>query len=171
VGELAVTAIGEDRPGIISRVTEVLFEKGGNLTDSTMTLLGGHFAIMLLYDTDEDPGELEAALERATADLGLGIRVGPAGAAGQSAPPTHVLTIYGSDRPGIVYRATTALADREVNVTDLTTRLLAAKRDVYACVMEVTVPADRDADAIAEAVRAASGDVEVNIKPLDVETF
>jgi hypothetical protein len=59
VPELAVTAVGADRPGIIARVTRVLYEHGGNLEDSSMTILGGHFAIMLLVDAPTDAATLE----------------------------------------------------------------------------------------------------------------
>jgi glycine cleavage system regulatory protein len=77
--QLAVTAIGTDRPGIIARVTGVLHEHGGNLEDSSMTILGGHFAIMLLVSCDAAPDALEEALRTATEDLGLVVTVRPVG--------------------------------------------------------------------------------------------
>jgi glycine cleavage system transcriptional repressor len=62
--ELAVTAIGQDRPGIVAAVTKVLHERGGNLEDSAMTILGGQFAIVLLVATEDDPDDLRQALAR-----------------------------------------------------------------------------------------------------------
>ncbi|MGE5762899.1 MAG: ACT domain-containing protein, partial [Mycobacterium leprae] len=59
---LAVTVIGPDRPGIITAVTGALAGLGGNLEDSTMTLLRGHFAMMLLAACAADPAEVESAL-------------------------------------------------------------------------------------------------------------
>lgn len=167
---LAVTTIGADRPGIIARVTGVLYEHGGNLTDSTMTILGGHFAIMLLVDIDVEPAALEEALAAACGDLELFIRVSEVGAGRDSAPPDHVLSVYGADRPGIVHRAATSLAKAGVNVTDLTTQVLGSDAPVYACVMEVAI-GEHDPLAIADAVRADVGEVEVSIHPLDVETL
>ena len=38
---LAVTVLGHDRPGIIAEVTGALAALGGNLEDSSMTLLRG----------------------------------------------------------------------------------------------------------------------------------
>jgi glycine cleavage system transcriptional repressor len=171
VPELAVTAVGADRPGIIARVTGVLLEHGGNLEDSSMTTLRGHFAIMLLVKADVDPAALERALADATADLGLVVTVRPVGPGVRSAPPTHLLSIYGSDRPGIVHAATSALADAGVNVTDLTTRVLEGERSVYAMMLEVALPAGVDAEELAASVRATVGDVETSIHPLDVDTF
>ena len=75
---LAVTAIGADRPGIVAAVTGVLTDHGGNIEDSTMSILGGHFAMMLVVaEADAGPDSadrLEDALER---------RRGPARARGR----------------------------------------------------------------------------------------
>ena len=170
---LAVTAVGADRPGIIARVTGVLLEHGGNLADSTMTILGGHFAILLLVDTDAAPARLEAALAEATADLGLVVAVRPVGEGAASTPPTHVLSVYGADQPGIVHGVTQVLADRSVNVTDLTTRVLEGDEPVYAMVLEVALPPQVQPQALVEAVRTTTGlqGLEASIHPLDVETF
>ncbi len=48
----AITVIGHDRPGIIAEATAALAGLGLNLEDSTMTLLRGHFAMMLLCAGD-----------------------------------------------------------------------------------------------------------------------
>lgn len=168
---LAVITIGADRPGIIARVTGVLFEHGGNLEDSTMTVLGGHFAIMLLVDTESEPEALETAITEATGDMGLVVSVRRVGEADAPPPPTHVLSVYGSDRPGIVHAVTTVLAVRHVNVTDLATHVLEGDRPVYAMVLEVSLPVDLDQDDLVAAVRAEVAQVEVSIHPLDVETF
>ncbi|MDP8969215.1 MAG: ACT domain-containing protein [Actinomycetota bacterium] len=171
MAELAVTAIGADRPGIIARVTGVLLEHGGNLQDASMTILRGHFAIMLLVTSDADPAQLEAALAEATADLGLVVTVRPVGPGAHSAPPTHMLSVYGSDRPGIVHAVTSVLADHRVNVTDLTTRLLAGEQAVYAMMLEVSLPAGLAQDALADAVATHVQGVEVSIHPLEAQTF
>ena len=48
---LAVTVLGDDRPGIVADVTAAVAGLGGNLEDSTMTLLRGHFAMVVLVRT------------------------------------------------------------------------------------------------------------------------
>ena len=168
---LAVTAVGADRPGIIARVTQVLLEHGGNLQDSTMTILGGQFAIVLLVQTDAEAPALETDLAAATTDLGLVVAVRTVGVGSTSPPPTHMLSVYGADRPGIVAGVAAALAQRSVNVTDLTTRVL--EGDVYAMVLEVSLPDDVAPEELAAALRAEGGDqaIEASIHPLDVATF
>ena len=44
-----MTAFCKDRPGIVADVTEVIYENGCNLEDSTMTNMLDEFAIILLF--------------------------------------------------------------------------------------------------------------------------
>lgn len=169
---LAVTAVGADQPGIIARVTKVLLEAGGNLEDSSMTILGGQFAIVLLVAAETAPAQLEASLTSATADLGLVVSVRAVGPGTDSAPPTHILSVYGADRPGIVHAAAQTLADHSVNVTDLTTRVIEGEQPVYAMHVEVSLPQPDREDALLRALRAAIGEsVEVSLVPLDTATL
>ena len=72
---LAVTVIGHDRPGIIADATSALAALGGNLEDSTMTILRGHFAMVLLVSTAASGGEVEAELATLTGDGTLEVSV------------------------------------------------------------------------------------------------
>jgi glycine cleavage system transcriptional repressor len=171
VPELAVTAVGADRPGIIARVTGVLYEHGGNLEDSSMTILGGHFAIMLLVSVDADAATLEADLVEATGDLGLVVAVRPVGPGAHSGPATHVLSVYGTDRPGIVHSVSSALAEAGVNVTDLTTRVIDGERAVYAMMLEISLPEGLAPDEVTSSLLRDVSDVEASIHALEVETF
>jgi glycine cleavage system transcriptional repressor len=58
----AITVLGHDRPGIIAEATGHLAGLGLNLEDSTMTLLRGHFAMMLICAGDAADAQIEAAL-------------------------------------------------------------------------------------------------------------
>ena len=48
-----MTAVGQDRPGIVSAVSGVLFDSECNIEDSEMARLGGTFAIMLVLRLPE----------------------------------------------------------------------------------------------------------------------
>ena len=167
MGSLAVTAVGADRPGIIARITGVLSDRGGNLEDCSMTVLSGHFAIMLLVDIDADAAAVESTLTEQTADLGLMVTVRPVGEGHRPAPPTHMLTVYGSDRPGIVQQVAAALASADVNITDLTTRVLEGEQAVYAMAIEVAVPATLTADELTQRIARSVEDVEISLQALD----
>lgn len=173
--ELAVIAIGVDRPGIVATVAEVLRDRGGNLEDSAMTILGGHFSIMLLVATEDDAGTLREALADATADLGLTLSVSPVGEGHTGAEPTHVLSVYGADRPGLLAGVSRALADTGVNITDVETRLLSPGADtpVYAMLLELVLPDGMTEDALEQRLADLGRELAVDhtLRTLETETY
>ena len=164
---LAITVLGHDRPGIIAETTGALADLGLNIEDSTMTLLRGHFAMMLITAGDADAATVEESLSGLTADgsLSVSVREVPpeAGSAGGSA---HLLSVHGGDRPGIVSSLAAEVAKVGGNITDLTTRLAG---DLYVLTAEVDLPADVDVDALTGALRGVAADlgVEVSLQPLE----
>jgi glycine cleavage system transcriptional repressor len=174
VPELAVTAIGSDQPGIVATVAEVLRDRGGNVEDSAMTILRGRFAMVLLVETDDAPDELREALEMATGGLDLEITVAPAGERNPPSESTHVLSVYGQDRPGILAGVSRALADLEVNITDLATRMLPPEDEpVYAMVVEIALPEGLDPVHVESAIAEVSAELDVDhtLRALDAETY
>lgn len=164
---LAVTVLGHDRRGIIAETTGALAGLGLNIEDSTMTLLRGHFAMMLITQGDADAAEVEGALESLTADgsLSVSVREVPteAGTAGGAA---YLLSVHGGDRSGIVSSLAGEVAEVGGNITDLTTRLAG---DLYVLTAEVDLPADVDADALTASLRSVADElgVEVSLLPLE----
>ena len=49
----ALTIIGRDRPGIVSQVTELLFRGGFNIADSSCSILGGQFSMILIISNPD----------------------------------------------------------------------------------------------------------------------
>ena len=139
--EFTVTAIGHDRPGIVAGVTKVLFDRGCNLADCSMTRLSGQFAMILLVQAPEglSGGGLESALEGVAGELGLSIHVREAvPGAGRPAGQPFVLSLYGADKPGIVFGIASELAARRVNITDLVSRKTG--ESLYLVVLEIDLP-------------------------------
>ena len=48
--QLVISALGEDKPGIIDELSRCIMGSGCGIADSRMTVLGGDFAILLLVD-------------------------------------------------------------------------------------------------------------------------
>jgi glycine cleavage system transcriptional repressor len=168
VSQLAVTVIGHDRPGIIAEATAALAALGGNLEDSTMTILRGHFAMVLLVSTDASGLEVERVLAPLEVDgsLLVTVREVPAepDAARQGAP--YLLSVHGGDRPGIVSAVTGVVAAAGGNITDLSTRLSGG---LYVLLAEVDLPGSADLDGVSERLTAVAADlgVEASLRPLD----
>lgn len=166
----AVTVLGHDRPGIIAATTAGLAQLGLNIEDSTMTLLRGHFAMMLLCRGGSDAAAIEQALAPLAADGDLDVAVRPVTdeptpAAGGSA---WVLTVHGGDRSGIVSAVVAEVAAAGGNITDLTTRLAG---ELYLLVAELDLPADADVTAVEDAIRSAAERVGVTatLRPAEAD--
>ena len=163
--QIWLTAIGRDRPGIVARIAKVLLGHGLNIEDSQMRILGGRFAMMLLLRGDASEEALYKDLLATARELGLDyIYVHPIGDAEVVPPePTHLLSVYGGDHPGIVAAVAEALASHGVNITDLQTRL---SGQVYVMLLELVVPAGLDLTEAVEAVGREQG-VDVALRELE----
>ena len=175
--DYAVTAIGRDRPGIVAAISRALLELDGNLEDSHMSILRGHFAVMLIVrvpeGTPED--ELGARLGAVRDELELeALTFNPVDELAAPRPrPTHVLSVYGADRPGIVAGVTAALAQQGVNITDLETRLAgSAAAPIYAMLVELDL-GDASPAEIERALEEVAGatEIEVTLRELDAEAL
>jgi glycine cleavage system transcriptional repressor len=171
VTHVAVTAIGADRPGIVAALTEALFRAGANLEDVTSTILRGHFAMMLVVDTPEPAERLRDRLAEAMDPVGVTVSVRDVEATeGEPAGPTHSVSVYGADRPGIVAGVARALADAGVNIADLSCRLVGAEgHEVYAMLAEVSVPPTTDPDRVARSLQTLAAELEVDLTFASIE--
>jgi glycine cleavage system transcriptional repressor len=154
----ALSAIGRDRPGIVAAITGVLLELEGNVEDSQMSILRGHFAVMLIVALPEgiSQDELERRMGEVRDELGLeAIAVSPVDELAETAPvATHVLTVYGADHPGIVHAVSSALAERRVSITGLETRLAGGEGSpIYVMLMELAA-GDADPEELGKALNA-----------------
>ncbi|WP_203337030.1 glycine cleavage system protein R [Nocardioides limicola] len=158
----AITVLGHDRPGIIAETTEALAGLGLNIEDSTMTLLRGHFAMMLICSGEATGAAVSEALRPLTGDgsLDVSVREVPVEEAKATEGTSWVLTVHGGDRPGIVSTITGVVASAGGNITDLTTRLAG---DLYLLIAEVDLPRDGDVAAIRSTVAAAADGLGVRV--------
>ena len=171
-----VTALGQDRPGIVASVTEVLYTLGCNLEDSAMTRLEGEFAIMLIFSTTSRDTEdtLHKAFEPLAKRLALAIHLKGLTKAETSTPrkrgTAYFISVYGADRPGIVFRIAEALAHAQANITDVHThRSSRGGPSLYVLLLEVECPASRAIASIERQLKriAKRLGVEVSVRPSD----
>lgn len=133
-----LVAAGRDRPGIVAKVTGVLFRHHCNLADSSMTRLASEFSMLVVFQAP-DRFRPEKALREGG---GLFLEIKPLKAS--EARPTkargrpHIISVHGADRPGIVHRVSLLLARRRVNITDVWThRTRAGRSPGYVLFLEI----------------------------------
>jgi glycine cleavage system transcriptional repressor len=122
--QLLVTAIGEDRPGIVAKLTEIVAKHGGNLEASRMALLGGEFAAISIVSLPADKSkELETALQALTKD-GLTIICKPTKGVPAERFAGHTfykIALTGADHEGIVHKISAHLRDLNINFQSVET--------------------------------------------------
>jgi glycine cleavage system transcriptional repressor len=120
-----LTAVGRDRPGLVEKISSLLLGAGANLEDSRMAILGGEFALILLFSGTEQAVSLVAKhAETIARELGLRITLAPTerrSATSDFLP--YKLEVGGVDRPGIVARVSSLLAGHQINVAALESRV------------------------------------------------
>ncbi|MGH9036775.1 MAG: glycine cleavage system protein R, partial [Acidimicrobiia bacterium] len=164
-------------PGIVASVTGVLFQMGCNLKDCSMTVLSRHFAMMMLVEGPDDmaPEVLESALAKAEgcAELTLAVRPAGEGASIVVEGEPYIVSVYGSDHPGIMHRIATVLAEHSVNITDVNTRVIGDDEPVYAMLLEVILPRSLDPAALDGALQATAAEVGVDasLHPADADVL
>ncbi len=177
MAHFAVTAVGADRPGIVAAVTGAFVDLGCNLEDSSMTILRGQFAMMLVVAAPSGvgAGDLESALAGPATTLGLVVTVRPAAEPPDTTQPSDTaapadagswtVSVYGADHPGIVHGIAALLADESVNIVDLSTRVIgSAEAPGYTMILEVTLPAHGDPRALGRLLEAKASELGVTCR-------
>jgi len=167
MAHVALSAIGSDRPGIVAAVTGALVDLGCNLEDTSMSILRGHFAMMLVVAVPDGvtAADVDTAVSVATSDFDLVVVARPMDDDVPASPSGRpwTITVYGADRPGIVYRVASLLAADGVNIVDVTTRVIGEPdRPVYAMFLDVTVPLGVDGADLTARLTALANELGVS---------
>jgi glycine cleavage system transcriptional repressor len=172
---LALSAVGRDRPGIVAAVSKVLLDHQGNVEDSTMSILRGHFTMMLIVSVPDsvDLESLRRSLDEVRGSLGLeavALSEVPE-IAEETAVASHILSVYGVDHPGILHGVASALAEDGVDIVDLTTRVLeeSGRTPLYTMILEVAVPERADLGALQDKLGRVCRDQEVEFSFRELE--
>lgn len=126
---LLLTAVGEDRPGIVSHLAEVITRHGANMEDSRMTVLGGEFAaIALVTVPQEKEAELVKSLESLSKEK-IHVTTKKTKAPDSSrfkGYATYQISLEGADHEGIVHKITSYLKNHNINIQSMETELVPA---------------------------------------------
>ena len=158
-----LTLVGEDRSGIVARLTDALYRNGWNLGEASMIRLGGNFTIMMMVSGEGDVSEVIAPV---AAEMQLHIHLDDIGGRlHQHMVPNIQVRVTGADRAGIVAQVTGALADRGFNILELESDVAGSEESpVY--IMNIQGYADATLESIEQAV-AALGDIDVNVSSIE----
>jgi glycine cleavage system transcriptional repressor len=174
----ALSAIGGDRPGIVADLAELIYECDCNLEDSSMTILGSEFAVLLLL-TGEGEGveqRLSAACKRLEWEKRLTVFFRPLEGAPIPYGARHHATRYqlqaiGIDKAGIVAKVARCLADRNINIDEMRTQSRpepGAGTPIYTMIIHMDAPEGTDEAVLRRELEriASTLNIEITLQPV-----
>ncbi|MEM0954529.1 MAG: ACT domain-containing protein [Pseudomonadota bacterium] len=163
-----ITFIGDDRPGLVEALSQVISDQGGNWLESRLSQLAGKFAGLISVSLPENQGE---ALQSALADLaaaGISVRVTPCDPqAALDAQEQHItLSVIGPDRPGIVREVSAALSKRSINVINMESHVGPApmsSEPLFDASVQASLPAGTDLDDLHDTLDSIADEMHMDI--------
>ena len=144
---LVISALGQDRPGLVDQLSKLIYDHDCNIADSRMTVLGGEFAILLMIEGNWNTlTKLEDAIPGLEQQLGMTIisrRTHEREAARELLP--YGVDVVSLDHPGIVHHLASFFSRRNINIEDLATGTYAAAHTgtpMFSVHMAVGIPSD-----------------------------
>jgi len=146
--EYIITVMAHDRPGIVAGIGRAIYEMGGNVEELSQTVVRGYFTIIVCATFPHSPSceEVKGAIEStgAPGELDVAVRIRKPDEPLSATPPSYdhfVLTLFGRDRPGVIYHMASYLASHGINITDLYGRTSDGE---FTIVLELSVPPELD---------------------------
>jgi glycine cleavage system transcriptional repressor len=169
----ALSAIGRDRPGIVADLAELIYECDCNLEDSSMTILGSEFAVLLLLTGEGEDVErrLSSVCKRVEWERRLTVFFRPLEGEPLSYSVTHnasalELQAVGVDKAGIVARVARCLADHQINITQMSTASRpepGTGTPIYHMRVQMEVPAEVDRNALRRELDAIAAALHIDL--------
>ena len=167
---LVISAIGQDRPGIVDEVSAFILAHQCNVEDSRMAVLGGDFAmIMLICGPQAEVKKLADHLPELENKSALTIisRSAASPAATQALPVLpYNLKALGNDHTGIVHEIAHLLAGMHINVEAAETATSHSPQTgtpIFSMHMKLTVPANLHTDQIRSELAKLGDELNVDI--------
>jgi len=166
---MILTSIGKDRPGIVDEVSAFLYERGANIEDSRMAVMGGQFVIMMLFSTrSEDAVTIRngiAQLKHLGIDAYLHQAEEPSPSVESEALPLS-LDVTAMDHPGIVQKIVHIFRINQVNIQSLQTRVISAPLSgtpLFNLNIEGSVPVSVSIAGFKKALEMAAAEMNVDL--------
>jgi len=144
--QLVLSALGEDRPGIIDELSRCVLDSGCSILDSRMAVLGGDFALLLQVGGNwNNIARLENQTGGLEERLGLKITTRHSTAretSGDLLP--YGVDVVALDQPGIVHNLARFFSQRQINIQEMVTACYAAAHSgtpMFSVHLTVDIPA------------------------------
>jgi glycine cleavage system transcriptional repressor len=170
-----LTAFSKDRPGIVADISQLIYENGCNLEESAMTNLASEFAILLLFSSQSMAGEadieekLAAACRRLEREKGITAFIRPVPAVEPRSKgdiQTKTIQVKGLDQAGIVYKVSRFLADNQINISKLNSKVTLSPESgtaIYSMTLVVEIPTKLPLPAVEDGLGQIGEQLNVDV--------
>ena len=164
---VVLTIIGEDKPGLVERISGLVADHHANWLESRMARLSGQFAGILHVEVDAAHRDdlLSSLRQLETRGLQVTFSTSTTPNASHQVRLAH-LSVVGHDRPGIVRQLSQVFAQLEVNVEELETSTESAPMSgdlLFKANAALQLPLQVSLDALRFELERVSEDLMVDI--------
>jgi glycine cleavage system transcriptional repressor len=141
-----LTVFCPDRTGLVSAIAGRLFDLGANLGDTSFAVLGtaAEFTAICRVPAHIDAQQLQDDLSAMPELAGATIAVSPFGLGAQRGPSahtTHVVSVSGGDRPGLIARLSEVFTAFKANIVRMDAQMMPdARQSRYVTRFAVNIP-------------------------------
>jgi len=166
-----LSAFCKDRPGIVAAITEMLYELGCNLEDSTMTRMLNEFAIILLFTSSDQrlKDQLEQTCKKLESETGITAIIRPVETEDEQKLEGHAsrtISVTGVDQTGIVYKVSRFLAKNNINIENLSSQRTISPESgtvIYSMELAVQIPEELSLEALESGISQVGEELNLDI--------
>ena len=164
MNSLIISAVGSDRPGIVSELSGTITSHGGNIEKSRMTRLGSDFTIIMLATVDPKWEESLVVALQAIKELSITTK--------GTEPNTVIagencqISLSGADNEGIVKVLSKYLEEKSINIIEMDTHISQAPisgSPLFNLNASVSIPGEVDGRDIQSDLSQIAQDLGVEI--------
>ncbi len=166
-----ITVLGKDQPGIISQITNILYELDCNLENANQMILQDQFAGFFIFTPPGDlpMSKLSKTINARIENQGLNVHIDTVSDNGtlfdHTASESFLITTIGLDQKGLVARFSKILADSNVNIENLKA-VFKGGTDPNANIMsyQVSIKPETDTARLFKQLRKKADELDLDIR-------
>jgi glycine cleavage system regulatory protein len=164
---LVLTVIGDDRPGLVEQLSDLVLASGANWEESRMARLAGKFAGLLRVSVDADRAEALAARLTSLGAGGLTVVIERSVDIEPGDFRICGLELVGNDHPGIIHDLSQVLSQQRVNIEELETEVTSAPMSgdaLFRARARLRIPSAMTVDELRGVLEALAGHLMVEVR-------
>ncbi len=164
---LVITILGPDRPGLVKTLSETLNQFQGSWTESSMAHLAGKFAGLVHVSVAEGQVDKITNALQALQQDGFQILIEKTSPDSAVKPvQTLDLELLGQDRPGIIHDITRQLAELNVNIEELESKVKEASMSggtLFSARLKLGLPENISPETVQDTLESMSDQFMVDL--------